>query len=100
MDLCIFCLESLLRYAMFGRDVFSRVFSRVLLCKIVFYIPTKSFKDTVEHGSKGPSQKGNPLLREIIKIPNDYYFYIDCKGVSVYGDNFASPIKSLEPMFN
>ena len=58
---------------------------------------------TVELRSKGPSQKGNPLLRENILSPNNYfliYFYIGYKGISVYGKNCSGPMKSLRAKFN
>ena len=58
---------------------------------------------TVELRSMGPGRKGIPLIREIISDPISYfpiYIYIGYKGISVYGKNQASPIKSLGVKFH
>ena len=57
----------------------------------------------VDPRSKGPSQKGYPPLMEIISRTNNLsiiHLYIGYKGLSVYGKNYASPMKSLGPKFN
>ena len=53
---------------------------------------------TVEPRSKGTVKKGNPPKREMIQGPISYfliYFYIGYKGISVFGKNWAGPLKSL-----
>ena len=58
---------------------------------------------TVNLCSKGPSRKGNPLLRSINLSPNIIFFsysYIAYKGILVYGMNLSSPMKSLRAKFN
>ena len=73
---------------------------------INFYIASLTFKNwkvhTVELRSKGPGRKGIPPIREIISDPISYfpiYFYIGYKGISVYGKNWAGPMKSLGAKF-
>ena len=58
---------------------------------------------TVDLRSKGPGSKGNPPLREIISgliSLFSIYFYIGYKGISVYGKNWAGPMKSLGAKFH
>ena len=64
---------------------------------------TDSIRYTVELRSKGPGRKGIPPIREIILGPISYfpvYFYIGYKGISVYGKNWAGPVKSLGAKFH
>ena len=70
----------------------------------ICYVPLVLLKfDTVEFRSKGPGRKGNPPIREIISGPFSHfliYFHIGYKGISVYGKNWADPMKSLEAKFH
>ena len=62
-----------------------------------------NFLFTVELHSKGPGRKGNPPIRERISGPGNHFlilFFIGYKGISVFGKNHFSPMKSLGAKFH